>query len=398
MKLAVITNILTPYRAPLFEALRQRVTNFKVLVMAEGEDNRQWRLEEARFTTEVLPGVHVKTNGREVAWHVNYGVMRSLQRFDPDVVLSGGFAPANLAALAYCTLRRRPFVCWGELTRRDVTAGSALRRGLRRWMIARSNGAIASSSEARETFRLFGMEDTRILLSVMPIDVERFHERALAFRNSPACHELRSGFPGPILLSVGRLVRSKGWPELFDIFERVHAVRPDVSLVVVGEGSERASYEAMVRKKGWRQVCFTGFLQQEQLALFLAATDVFVFPTLYDPFGAVLSEAMAAELPVVSSVHAAATRDLVADGLTGFVIDPTSVDGASAAVLRALALSAGERAAIGGAAYGHVARFGIEPAADAMVQFLEWLVGAGGPAAEGVPVSRPAQRAGGACG
>jgi glycosyltransferase involved in cell wall biosynthesis len=106
----------------------------------------------------------------------------------------------------------------------------------------------------------------------------------------------------------------------------------------------------------------------------LAIADVFVFPTLYDTFGAVLSEAMAAEIVVVSSVHAAATRDLVDDGVTGFRIEPKDAEASAATILKVLNMTPGERSVVGRAAYERVKQTDISVSADSIVGYLEALL------------------------
>ena len=373
MNLAVVTNILTPYRVPLFEAIGKRVDRLHVLLMAEREENREWTLGATSFQCDVLPGFHVKLLGAEVSMHINHGVMRALRRVNPDVVLSGGFAPANLTAWLYCQLYRRPFVGWGELSMQDVANTSLLKRGLRRMMTSWSDGAIASSSEARDVFLHYGAPASKIQTALMPIDVESFHTGAQTWRKSDWLHTERHRYPGPILLSVGRLTERKGYRELFAIYEAVMKQRPNVALLIVGDGPDRAIYESYVRSQNWEHVHFLGFRQAEEVVKYLALADLFIFHTLADPFGAVLSEAMAAELPVISSIHAAATKDLVDDGVTGFRIDPRNVEGSAETLLCVLDMTPSERAALGRAAYERVRRYDIDTTADHMVEFLKSL-------------------------
>ena len=373
MNLAVITNILTPYRVPLFEAIGKRIDSLHVLLMAEREENRDWILGATPFQCDVLPGFHVKLPGAEVSLHVNYRVMRALRRANPDVVLSGGYGPANLTAWIYCRLHRRPFVGWGELSMQDVAKTSLLKRGLRRMMTSWSDGAIASSTDARNVFVHYGAPPARVFTSVMPIDVEYFHAGAMVCRTSDWFQAERARYPGPILLSVGRFAEGKGFWELFSIYEKIVTKKPDVSLIIVGDGPERPTYESYVRSQNWKQVHFLGYRQVDEVAKFLALADVFVFPTLLDRFGAVLSEAMAAELPVVSSIHASATTDLVDDGVTGFRIDPKHAESSAQVLLRVLAMTSPERAALGRAAYERVCRHDIDITADHMVEFLKSL-------------------------
>ena len=156
MKLVVVTNILTPYRVPLFARLAQQLDDCTVFLMAEREENRQWEIGSVPFRTELLPGWHLRPKGTEVSLHLNYGVVKRLRRLDPDVVLSGGFAPAHLAAFVYCKLFRKRYVQWGEFTLRDGAQSSPVRRFLRRKMISGADACVASSNEARDAFWHYG--------------------------------------------------------------------------------------------------------------------------------------------------------------------------------------------------------------------------------------------------
>ena len=374
MKLAVVTNILTPYRVPLFEAMSKRVDDFTVFLMAEKEENRQWEIGPVSFKRRILPGFHFKARSAEVSLHWNYGVISALRRANPDLVMSGGFAPANIEAFLYCKLFGKAYVGWGELTLRDNARFSGLRRMLRRIMSSGSRGSIASSTEAREAFHYYGAENRSILTSLMPIEVERIHQAVLSFRETSAYHELCNRFSRPILLSVGRLTRRKGIRDLISIYERVATERPDASLILAGDGPDRAVFETIVRERNLRHVHFIGFVGQAELSRYLAIADLFVFPTLWDPYGAVLAEAMAAELPVASSIFAASTSDLVTEGVNGYSIVPTLHDSAAERVFEILSLSHEERAEMGRAGYRSVKRTDIELSAESMVQFLRSLL------------------------
>lgn len=373
MKLAIVTNILTPYRIPLFAAMAGQVDRLTVLLMAEREENRQWELGAIPFAVQMLPGFHIRPRRADVSIHLNYGVIRALRRLNPDVVLSGGFAAANVAAFVYCRLFRKKYVAWTHLTLQDGAESSRIRRWIRHLVIASADGAIAESSVARDAFVHYGAPPCRVLRAVLPLDVSRIHERTDAIRRSPGHQTLRSRYPGVVLLSIGQLISRKGFREMLEIYRRVALVRPDVSLVILGDGPERASLEQMVSDQGIPHVFFEGYVQAEDLPQYLACADLFVFHTLYDAFGLVLSEAMAAELPVVSSVHAAATRDLVTEGVTGFSIDPHDAGASSSTILKLLRLSQEDRHSMGRAGYEHVRAFDAVPSAARIAGFMRSL-------------------------
>lgn len=374
MRVVVLTNILTPYRIPLFAELARRVDDFTVLLMSENEENRTWQLSAPGFKTVVLPGKHIRPPGYEVSLHINYGVMRILREMNPDVVVSGGFAPANMVAAVYCRLFKKKYVGWGEISTRDRTARSRIRSLLRRFIISGSAGCIASSSEARGAFISYGCVPERALLAPMAIDVSHFHDGARDFRGTPGFAALRQKYTGPILLSVGRMIDAKGYLELFEIYCHVLAAQPTASLLLIGDGPERQKFERVVIEMQLPNVHFIGFVQGTELPKYYAIADVFVFHTLADTFGAVLTEAMAAELPAVSSIHAAATHDFVVDGVTGLRIDPKKIKESAEAVLKILGMTADQRAAMVDAAYRQVKRADIDTSARNMIEFMQRLL------------------------
>jgi len=370
MKLAVVTNILAPYRVPLFEAMARQVDDFTVFLMAKREENREWEIGPVNFKTEVLKGFHHKPGSSEISLHWNYDVVRALRAANPDVVMSGGFAPANIEAYLYCKLFGKAYVGWGEFTLRDIAPSSMLRRALRRWMTKGSSASIASSTEARDAFLHYGAAARSVLTALMPVEVERFHRDALAFRATQAYADLRQRFSQPILMSVGRLTDRKGFRDLLAIYELVAEERPEASLVLIGDGQDRPAYEAIVREKQLRQVHFIGFVSRDVLPRYLSLADLFVFPTRSDTYGAVLAEAMAVGLPVASSIFAAATEDLVQEGINGYRIVPTLHAASAERILDILALSPEERSAMGRAGYRIVKETDIGESAGAMVRFL----------------------------
>jgi glycosyltransferase involved in cell wall biosynthesis len=158
---------------------------------------------------------------------------------------------------------------------------------------------------------------------------------------------------------------------MFRIYERILKTDPNVHLLIVGQGAEQAVYEKEVEQRGLSQIHFLGYIQTETLHKVLAITDCFIFHTLWDPFGVVLSEAMAAELPAVSSIYASATRDLIEEGVTGFRIDPKNTEASALAVLKVLRMTPEERKILGKKAYERVKQCDVEPSADAIIRFLD---------------------------
>ncbi len=105
-----------------------------------------------------------------------------------------------------------------------------------------------------------------------------------------------------MILFLGRLVYQKGVNVLIGSMPHVLDECPDTKLVIVGEGPMRMQLERDTFLLGVAEhVVFTGYLDDHTARCLLRAADVLVMPSVYEPFGIVALEAMAARVPVVAS-------------------------------------------------------------------------------------------------
>lgn len=136
----------------------------------------------------------------------------------------------------------------------------------------------------------------------------------------------------PTLLFVGRLAAVKGVPVLFDALKTVIQSHPDVVLRLIGDGPERQALVARATDMGLEDhVMFSGYQSQSEVAEALSTTDIFVLPSFAEGVPVVLMEAMASQVPVVTSLIAG-VPELVEDGVSGLLVPP----GATAALADAL--------------------------------------------------------------
>lgn len=130
-----------------------------------------------------------------------------------------------------------------------------------------------------------------------------------------------------IVLFVGRGVREKGCQVLIDAFPEVRRRYHDVKLVIAGGGNRLHLIHQAGALGVSEQTVFTGFIPDEDLLRLYKVADVACFPSLYEPFGIVALEAMAAHVPVVVS-NAGGLPEVVDSGATGLVTEcnnPTSL-------------------------------------------------------------------------
>ncbi|MCK0151694.1 glycosyltransferase [Marivita sp. S6314] len=137
---------------------------------------------------------------------------------------------------------------------------------------------------------------------------------------------------GKTALFVGRLAGVKGVPILIDAIARLATTHPDLTLRLVGDGPDRAALEAEVRDRGLTdRVTFLGYKSQAEVAGELAQADVFVLPSFAEGVPVVLMEAMAAQVPVITT-RTAGVPELVEDHVSGRVVPPGDVEAFTAAL------------------------------------------------------------------
>jgi UDP-glucose:(heptosyl)LPS alpha-1,3-glucosyltransferase len=152
------------------------------------------------------------------------------------------------------------------------------------------------------------------------VDLDRFHPaHRERFRSEIRReHEIPDG--AFVLLFVGSGFERKGVRYLIEAAEMLDV---PVTLLIVGRGSGE-KYQHMIKKQ---RVIFCG--PRKEIERYYAAADVFVFPTVYEPFGNVHLEALASGLPVITSGQSGAA-DIIRDGKNGFVVQEPEDTGAIA--------------------------------------------------------------------
>jgi glycosyltransferase involved in cell wall biosynthesis len=136
--------------------------------------------------------------------------------------------------------------------------------------------------------------------------------------------------------------------DLLEAFARANV--PNSYLVFAGDGPERSALERRAKESGFAdRVRFLGFLNQSQLPSAYCASDLFVLPSLFEPFGLVVNEAMLCGLPVAVSDRVGAKFDLVRPDENGYVFPAGDVEGL-AAILRQILPDGEKRARMGAAA------------------------------------------------
>ncbi len=360
----LFTNAIAPYRLPVFQRL-SRAVDLRV-VFAQGRTaDRRWdvQLSECSFRHAVLP--HRTLRLGSAVQVVNPGLLVYLLRSDFEVAILGDNRQTALSGLLIsCVMlaRRRPLIVWTGITPGDARMAHS-GHGLQ-WLFAiyrlslfrRAASIVAYGTATRRYLVELGVPKGKVFsgTQVMPAGQLPL----------PAADKTALGLADKtVVLSVNYLVPRKGLDVLIKAFLQV--ANPDDVLVLVGSGPEEEHLRSLAG--GEDRILFPGYQTGVNKTAWYAAADLFAFPTLHDPWGLVVNEAMAFGLPIIATDAAGCVPDLVRDN--GMVVPVGDVDALADALAQLLASEALRRK-MGQRSRAIIASFTVEFACDTFLRAI----------------------------
>ena len=219
-RLVVLTEIIAPYRIPVFNALAARDDiDLHVMFLSETDSSlRQWPVykQEIRFSYEVLPAWRRRVGKYNLLF--NRGVNEALARSRPQAVLCGGYNYlASWQAAWWAKRHRLPLLLWSESTANDRPRRAAAEFVKVRFM--RLCSAFVSAGKAsRDYLILLGVPAERIFIGPNAVDVALYASLASMAKERASEVRARYGLPQRYFLYAGRLVPEKG---VFDLRRRL---------------------------------------------------------------------------------------------------------------------------------------------------------------------------------
>jgi glycosyltransferase involved in cell wall biosynthesis len=343
-KLVLLTEIIAPYRIPVFNALAQREElNLHVLFFSENDPAlRQWQVykDEIRFQYEVLPSWRRRLG--KYNFLINRGVTPALNRIRPDAILCGGYNYLASWQAAYWARRHGvPFLLWSESTALDGRRRFFPIEAMKTQFLRLCSAFVVAGQSSKIYLKELGIADERIFIAPNAVDTSLFATLAKKARRTGPELRKRHSLPPRYFLYVGRLVRAKGVFDLLEAYVLLRAEhRGQVGLVFVGDGGDRSELMRRASQIAPGSIQFTGFVQRDNLPEFYTLADALIFPTHSDPWGLVVNEAMSCSLPVIATQVAGCAPDLVKNEWNGFIVPPENPTRLAAA-MSALASDSG---------------------------------------------------------
>lgn len=267
----------------------------------------------------------------------NPSITTRLEAWEPDAVMVFGYNYAtHLKVILWARLTGRPLIFRGDshlLGREKLPWAKRLPLAL----LYRQFAAFACVGAAnRDYFRSFGVTEKKLFSVPHCVDDARFTP-TLATRSEAVRLRTELGFDGKrIVLFAGKLVPAKQPRELLAAFIELAPI--NTALVFVGDGEERGALEALAATRTDLPVRFLPFANQSEMPARYLLADLFVLPSRghYETWGLAVNEAMHLGVPCLVSTRVGCQRDLVTDGITGWVFDAGQPGALTSSLRRAL--------------------------------------------------------------
>jgi glycosyltransferase involved in cell wall biosynthesis len=331
-KLAELVNMIPPYKVQEWRRMEQQFDTF-IFYSGKEKNRTTWEDVESSLQTAVIKRSwgftlqFVEKGQRGEVFHYRYlhltpGYFLDLLRTRPDAVITHEMGLRTCTALLYGSALRKPVWVGWEGTKYTEDNVSVVKRVWRKVIARWAQRWISIGRASTEYLLDLEVPAKQILEIPYTVDQQKYLRPM-----EPAIHlETR-----PVFLYVGQFIGRKGLDRLLKVaaeYQKEHRF----SLLLVGDGPERASLENLALKLDLRDVHFYPAQYPRDMPAVYHSADYMVLPSLKDGWGVVVNEALWSGVPVLCSVYAGAKELLPSENL----FDPLDYGSFSAAFERAL--------------------------------------------------------------
>jgi L-malate glycosyltransferase len=262
-------------------------------------------------------------------WPLFKALIKATRRDGPtDYIFCHWNEPAVFLAACWLRLKGRRVFTMG-CSKFDDKPRRAHIELLKSLMFLPYSGALGSGYRSTDYFRFLGITKSKVTGQYNTVSLDRIRNQVGLGPFREASPEEGPSFDSRDFVCVARLVEKKNLFNLLKAFSIYHkSVDIPRKLHICGSGPLEEKLRATAKQLGLHShVEFHGFLQTEEISRRMFGALALILPSYEEQFGNVVPEAQAFGLPVLISDNAGARDLLVQSGKTGFVVEPSNVDG-----------------------------------------------------------------------
>lgn len=296
-----------PYYYYMFRALSKRVDELIVMTIDEpAGQKRPWPESLKNNINWKLISVKTKNN-----------VFSLLKKHKSDLIVIAGAKKIYLYAAIWAKFHNIPCVLASD-TPYERPHSKIWERKIKAIIIKFLFSGLFVPGKMAVNYRISqGFSRNKIWEGLYVTDIEHF--RFNKDKWVPSEFFFRNFF-----LTVCRLSEEKNIFTLLEVFYKYRQRGGKWGLVIVGSGPQERKLKSSVPLKFTRYIYWAGWIGYDELTKFYNSASCFVLPSLWEPWGVVVNEAMACGLPIIISKNCGCVVDLCKNGSNGFAFDPTN--------------------------------------------------------------------------
>lgn len=292
------------------------------------------------YDHEVLPALRNK-GGLSFADPLCRGILKRLEEGNFDAIWLHGYHTLNqLHVLMAAKTLRIPVFLRAESTLIDRSRSKATlaSKAVFFELLSSTVAGILTVSKANAAYWQKYLPNTPQFPMPYAVDNDFFRERTL--EAAPQREELRLSLglePNrPVILFASKLQERKRCIDLVEAHLKVCAQKASTErpyLLIVGDGEERAAIETRIQSAhASGDIRMLGFQNQTELPRYFDLCNVFVLPSVHEPYGLIVNEVMNAGRAVIVSDEVGCRDDLIEHGVSGMVFKATDIDALAGAI------------------------------------------------------------------
>lgn len=321
-RVILLHNIITPYRLPLFQRLSKQV-DLHVFFCKSKITGRLWpaSLKNYSFKGEALRNITLPIGGLVI----NPSLVFRLLTNPCDVYIVGENSENILSILTTLFIAKifgRPFIVWSGVVETNYVShsgmsflwkiGKAIVEGYRKFLYRFTDSFIAYGKAAKRYLTKKGVSGDKIYIGTQVISKHGIKRVSVSKEDV--------GFKDKkIILFLGYLVKRKGIEYLIKAFKQMD--RRDTVLIIAGAGREEKRLKSLAGNR--EDILFPGYVTGREKAKYYSIADIFVIPTLHDPWPQVINEAMAYGLPIITTDRDGSSEELIKGN--GFIVNAKNI-------------------------------------------------------------------------
>lgn len=317
-RVLILTTIPAPYRYEVFCLLSEK---FKTEIFYE-------RSKDLQRNVEWLKKGNVNCLDSKECKRYYKSTIAELEQFDYVLIYEYSTITA-MRLMIKCIEKNVPYAinCDGAFIKHNF-----IKNKVKSFFVKHADLCLANGKSAANYFKYLGAYEEKIKYHKFTSMYERqIQDKPISEKLRTALREELKLPEGICAIAVGRFVKSKAFDILIDVWKELPA---NYNLFIIGGGSEKHNLEKQIVKLQLTNVKIYDYMNSDKLKKYYQASDMFVFPTLRDVWGLVVNEAMANGLPVITTEMCNAGKELIENGINGYIVPIRDKDAIKNAVIK----------------------------------------------------------------